>query len=215
MRNPGGWEILVINVVGCRRERIGAIRGVTPCSYVHILDTPQSYIWTDAEISTHGHLLKIFINSHMEKVFTQLEQSQWKLTLCQSDISKFDIWHHIWVKMIIYSVICSSVRNGAGERCSYVRNEPFAGFPWHNSWGHSRLKQCTSSASLLADIKEISPHALWRWDKGKIFVALSISGYNPSNKATTGKYAFWRTEHIMPPGGREGYRTKMCTVAAL
>ena len=44
-----------------------------------------------------------------------------------------------------------------------------------------------------------SPSPLWRWDKGKIFAALSTSCYNPSNKATTGKYAFWRSEHIMLP----------------
>ena len=113
MRNPGGWEILVINVVGCRRERIGAIRGVTPRSYVHILDTPQSYIWTDAEISTHGHLLTTFIDFHMEKVFTQLEQSQWELTLYTRVIDLNLIygityggrWSYIWSSVRLWDMV--------------------------------------------------------------------------------------------------------------
>lgn len=107
MRNPGGWEILVINVVGCREERIAAIRGVTPRSYVHILDTPQSYIWTSAEIWTSQVIFWkcLFASTwQMWEYNKVLKQSKWKQnsssfhhqpTLLQSDRSKFETRHHI------------------------------------------------------------------------------------------------------------------------
>ena len=169
MRNPGGWEILVINVVGCREERIAAIRGVTPRSYVHILDTPQSYIWTSAEIWTSQvifwkcfslphdrceNMIKFWNNQNESRILVHFTISPHYYRVIDLNLKRGITY---WGKMNMYSVICSSVRYGVGERWSYVRNEPFAGFPWHNSWGQSRLQWCTGFAGMFADIKEISP----------------------------------------------------------